>query len=189
MTDNVGQLLEEIRRQREPVPIVPMQPVLPEPLKPVADQAALKAAEEAKAQATAVKEESSRLRQVVNTLVGDRETLRERFEARITKVKEELGEDAGNLDVARAYLRDLAGEKLGDRELGMSTGKVLGGALGLSGPLAFGIGLGLWLVSRRIGGKIEAGEPLLIQRLVDRLSDKVDGLKDRVNQDRLTPSN
>ena len=64
---------------------------------------------------------------------------------------------------------------------GWTVGKLLGGALGLSGPLAFALGGGLWLVSRRIGHKIRAGEPLLIERLFDRLGGKLDDLRDRLD--------
>jgi len=146
--------------------------------------AALKEASEASQEAISeVKQESSKLRELVDGLVGDRGTLRERFQARLSKVKEELGEDAGRREIARGYVKDLAAEKLGEGKLGMTTGKVLGGALGLSGPLALALGGGLWLLSRRIGGKIEAGEPLLIERLVSRLHDRVDNLQDHLQVD------
>ena len=190
--DRIAELLIEIHARHAPDPPAPVDPpaetVPPEP--PV-DQSALKAAEEAKAEAAAVKEasqeaveevqaETSRLREAMNALIGDRETLKERFDARIAKVKEELGDDAGRREIARAYVKDLAQEKLADGTLGLTGGRILGGALGLSGPLAFAIGIGMWLVSRRIGAKIESGDPLLIQRIFDRLGDKIDDLKDRV---------
>ncbi|HUT11871.1 MAG TPA: hypothetical protein VMY42_15325 [Thermoguttaceae bacterium] len=133
-----------------------------------------------------VQEESSKLRQFVDTLIGDRGTLKERFDARLSKVQEELGEEASTREIARAYVKDLAQEKLSDPTLGLSAGKILGGALGLSGPLALGVGMGLWFLSRRIGSKIESGEPLLIQRVVERLGDKIDDLKDRVSDARST---
>ncbi len=179
--DNIAKLLHEIRSERSPVV----------PVTPPADQEALKAAQQAKAETAAVKEasqkavdevkaESSKLREALNALIGDRETLKERFDARLAKVKEELGEDASRREVARAYVKDLAREKLGDGTVGLTGGKLVGAALGLSGPLAFALGAGLWLVSRRIGTKVEAGDPLLIQRVFDRLGDKIDDLRDRV---------
>jgi len=169
--EKISELLIEIRGKRAE-------------LSSPADDLAIKAAAEAKqasAEAVAeVKEESSKLRQFVDTLIGDRGTLKERFEARLAKVRGELGEAASTGEIARAYVKDLAQDKLSDPALGLSAGKILGGALGLSGPLALGVGLGLWFLSRRIGAKIESGEPLLIQRVVERLGEKIDDLKDRV---------
>jgi hypothetical protein len=171
---------------------VPIEPPVPAPSP--ADVDTLRAAEAARIEAAAVKEasqeavaevkqESSKLREAIAALIGDRETLQQRFETRLTKVKEELGEDAGRRDVARAYVKDLVQEKLGDGKLGLTGGKILGGALGLSGPLALGIGVGMWFLSRRIGAKVESGDPLLVQRLFDRVTDRLDDLRDRVRND------
>ncbi len=120
------------------------------------------------------------LRGLVERAVGDRETLRERMEARIEKVQAELGDNAGKPEVIRAYVRDLLAEKLGDPGLGMSAGKMVGTALGLSAPLALALAAAAWLISRRVGSKLESGEPLLAQRLFDRIGDKLDDLKDRL---------
>lgn len=164
------------------------------PPRELLDEAAQQAAAAAKAQIDAVRQEvqtaqqeSGRLREAVEGLrglvqqvVGDRETLRERFEARLEKVKAELGEGAGRPEIVRAYVRDLLAEKLGDPAMGLTVGKLLGGALGLSAPLAIALAVAAWLVSRRAGSKLEAGEPLLVQKLFDRLGDKLDDLKDRV---------
>jgi len=164
------------------------------PPKEVVGQAAEQAAAAAKVQVDAVRrevqtaqQENGRLREAVDGLrglvqqaVGDRETLRERFEARIEKVKAELGEEASRPEIVRAYVRDLLAEKLGDPGVGLSAGKIAGGALGLSIPLAFALGAAAWLVSRRVGSKLDSGEPLVIQKLFDRLGDKLDDLKDRV---------
>ena len=188
LTDKIDELVQELRR----VPPVPIEPPVPMPLP--ADVAALRAAEVAKVEAAAVKEasqeavaevkqESSKLRQAIGALIGDRETLQQRFETRLAKVKEELGEDAGRRDIARAYAKDLVQEKLGDGKLGLTGGKIIGGALGLSGPLALGIGVGLWFLSRRIGAKVESGDPLLVQRLFDRVTDRLDDLRDRVRNE------
>jgi len=138
------------------------------------------AAEEVKKQVAEAKEESSKLRQAVSKLIGDRKTLHARFEARIDKVKKELGEDASKREIARAYAKDLAKEKLGSGALGLTTGKLLSGALGISGPLAAAIAAGCWFVSRRIGRRV-GGDESLLHRAVDRVSDKIDALKDRVH--------
>jgi hypothetical protein len=164
------------------VPAAPSVPVAP----PI-DDAAVKAAAEAKADAAAAKgeveaakQEQSKLREAVNALIGDRETLRDRFEARLAKVKEELGEDASRGEIARAYVKDLAAEKLAGGA-GWTMGRLLAAALGISGPLALAIGLAGFLASRRVGGKVQEGEPLLVQRMFERLSDRIDGLKDRLH--------
>jgi len=178
-------------------PAVPPGTPLPSDTRPpreLVDEAAEQAAAAAKAQVDAVRQEvqnaqqeSGRLREAVEGLrglvqqvAGDRETLRERFEARLEKVKAELGEEAGRPEIARAYVRDLVAEKLGDPGTGLTVGKLVGGALGLSAPLAFALAAAAWLVSRRVGSKLESGEPLLVQKLFDRLGDKLDDLKDRV---------
>jgi hypothetical protein len=114
-----------------------------------------RAVAEVREQLDAARQESSKLRQAVEAVVGDRETLEERIAARISRVKNELGEEAGVGSIAREYARDLAVEKLRSGEIGLSLGKVLGGALGLSGPLALALGGGMWLISRRIGRRLE----------------------------------
>jgi len=192
--DRIAALLESRTPASGPESIPAPLPSATKPPRELVDEAAEQAAAAAKAQVDAVRqevqtaqEESGRLREavegmrgLVQQVVGDRETLRERFEARIEKVKAELGEAARKPEIVRAYIRDLLAEKLGDPELGMSAGKLLGGALGLSAPLAIALAAAAWLVSRRVGSKLEAGEPLLVQKLFDRLGDKLDDLKDRV---------
>jgi hypothetical protein len=127
------------------------------------------------AEVEAAKQETGELRkavgglqELVEKLAGERETLRERFEARIEKVKAELGEDASKREIAHAYVRDLAREKL-SAGAGFTVGKILAGSLGLSGPLALGLAVLGLLVSRRVKSKLEADEPLLLRRLADRL--------------------
>jgi len=205
--DKIGELLMEMKRDREmdkerakmqvEKETRPVVPVPPPPDTSAADKAAAEAtaaADAAKAEAVAAKEEVkvstekvSALRAAVEKLIGDRETLRDRFDARIEKVKADLGEDASRREVAAAYVKDLAKEKLGSGAAGLTAGKILGGALGMSGPLALTLGGGLWLLSRRIGGKVEAGEPLLIQRFFDRISNEVDGLKERISDKAAPP--
>jgi hypothetical protein len=166
------------------------------PQPPLGDEAAKKAAEEAKAKADAaaeeakkaaettmsataavkeeVQKETGKLHEILTKLVGDQNTLLDRIEARREKVKEELGPQATEPQIFKAYVKDFLEEKLSDGTLGFSAGKVAAGALGLGGPIAFALGAGLWLVSRRIGTKIEAGEPLLIQKALDRLHERID---------------
>jgi len=125
-----------------------------------------------------------KLSTLVDRLVGDRETLIDRIEQRIEKVRED--DSQSKVETARAYVRDLAAEKLTDGSLGMTAGKLVGAALGLSGPLSIALAAGLWLVSKRIGNKIESGEPLLVSRLVERLGDRIDDLRERVSRQELT---
>ncbi len=131
--------------------------------------------------AQAAQKENEQLKATVDELSGEQRSLKQQFEARLAKVKEELGEDASKRDIARAYVKDLAAEKLAGGG-GFTIGKLLGGALGLSAPLALAIALAGFFVSRRIGSKIQAGEPLLIERLVDRMDQKIDAIRDKVEK-------
>ena len=188
LTEKVDDLIVEIRTDRRSrADVRPELQSMPAVPRPAEDSEALQAAEVAKADALAAKQqlettrqEQSKLKQMIDSLIGDRETLKERFDARIAKVKQELGEDAGRLDVARAYARDLVAEKLSGGA-GWTLGKVLALSLGMGGPMALAIAAAGFFVARRIGTRIEAGEPLLIQRVFDRLGDKIDDLKDRLH--------
>ncbi len=102
-------------------------------------------------------QQPGRLAQLLGELLGEPEKLPERFQARRDKVKSQLSEQAGDLEVAQAYLRDFAREKLAQGTLGLTAGQLLGAALGLSGPLSLALGGGLWLLSRRIGARL--GQP------------------------------
>lgn len=102
-------------------------------------------------------EQVGRLSQLLRQLIGDPEKLPLQIQSRHDKVKSQLPEDASHLDVLRAYLRDLASEKLSQGTLGLTAGQLLGAALGLSGPLSLALGGGLWLLSRRIGARL--GQP------------------------------
>lgn len=130
--------------------------------------------------AVAEQAQESKIRQIAEKVIGEPGTLLERIAARRAKVQAELGDGASEVDIAKAYARDFAKEKLSDGTLGLTAGKILGGALGFSGPLALALGGGLWLLSRRIGSKVASGEPLLVQNLVGQLSDKIDALKGRL---------
>jgi hypothetical protein len=166
----IAELLIEIKR--------PTDPAKPAPTAPI--DGVKQAAEE---------ERTNKLKSLVDSLVGDQSTLLDRIQARRDKVKADLGDGASELEIAKAYIRDFAKEKVSDGSLGLSAGNILGGALGLSGPLALALGGGLWMLSKRIGAKVEAGEPLLVQTLFDRLSDKMETLKAHIttNQPPKTP--
>jgi len=189
----LDRLLEPFGREPAPYQLPPPPLPVPEPEpEEIVDELARTRAEEALTLATEVKssvevagEDRSRLRQALDTLVGDHLTLKERFQARVEKVKEELGPDASRVDIARAYARDLAAEKL-TGGAGWTMGKVLGAALGLGGPLAIAIAVAGFLIARRIGGKIEAGEPLLVQRMISHLGEKIDDLKGRLRDEEPT---
>ncbi len=146
----------------------------------VVDMVVEQAAAESRQATAEMKLATGKIGEVVSTLIGDRETLRQRFDERLAKVKSELGEDAQRRDIARAYVKDLAGEKLSQGTAAFSGGKIMAGALGVSAPLSLAIGMGLWFLSRRAASKLESGDPLLVQRMFDRVSDKVDALKDRI---------
>lgn len=155
----------------------------PEPAK--TPEAAEKTAQEAQRTAAQVKDEQSKLREglsslhdIVGKLTGDVTSLPQRFQERIEKVKAEGAE--GTREIARAYVHDLVSEKLADGTLGMSLGKVLGGALGLSGPLGLAVAGGLWLVSKSVGSKLQSGEPLLVQQAFSHVASAIEDLRARL---------
>lgn len=206
--DRIAELLIEIR-EAKPAPATPIAPYVPTlPLgtppampPPAFDPAfapellahdAMLAAEDVKADLEETKEETSKLRTAINALIGDRDTLRDRVEERLTTVKAELGADASRREIAGAYVRDYAAERLGSGSgAGLTMGKMVAGALGLSGPLAAGLAAAGWLAGRRIkrrfGSDDDDGESRL-SGLIGRLGDKVDDIKDRVRGTSLQPA-
>jgi hypothetical protein len=147
-----------------------------------------RAARNAENAAAAVKEEQEKLQQklqglngVLEQLVGDPGTLGDRFRARLDRVKAAGAQSTE--EITQAYLRDLLAEKLGESK-GLTTGKLVSGALGLSGPLAVALVIGLWFLGSRIQAKVQSGEPLLVQQMITRLHDKIDELRVRVAQDK-----
>ncbi|MCS7303692.1 MAG: trypsin-like peptidase domain-containing protein [Thermoguttaceae bacterium] len=111
--------------------------------------------------------ESSLLRQAVQQLIGELGSLPERIQARIEKVQAAGAHTAP--ETIRAYVQDFLAEKMADGSLGWTMGKLLAAALGLSGPLALSLTVGAWLIGRRIGRKLQTGEPLLVQQLAERI--------------------
>jgi len=150
--------------------------------------AAERSARSAETVAQGMKEEQEKLQQrlkglngVIEQLVGDPQTLGDRFQTRLDRVKSAGAQSTE--EITQAYLRDLLAEKLGEGK-GLTIGKLLSGALGLSGPLAAAIVIGLWFLGSRIQAKVQSGEPLLVQQMITRLHDKVDELRVRVAQDK-----
>jgi len=80
-------------------------------------------------------------------------------------------------------LRQRLAERL-DGTAGFTMGKMIATALGLSAPLSIALAVGLWLIARRLSDKLASGEPLLIEKLFDRVDGKIDRLRDRL-EDRL----
>jgi hypothetical protein len=103
----------------------------------------------------------------VQQLVGELGSLPDRIQARLEKVQAAGAHTAP--ETIRAYVQDFLAEKLADGSLGWTMGKLLAAALGLSGPVALGLTVGAWLIGRRIGRKVQAGEPLLVQQLAERI--------------------
>lgn len=183
--DDLQATPSEIRRRQ---PQQPLDGAAPPPWQPAIDKAdqALAVArrvEDEVGLAWEAKEETGRLagaleamHETVGALAGDIETLPERFNARLEKVKAEGAE--GTLHVARAYVHDYVREKLSDGTLGWTAGRIAGGALGLSAPLAVAIAAGAWIVSRRVGGRLSDDDPRLVERLGQRVYARVAELLD-----------
>lgn len=210
--DRIADLLSEMQKRPEPekpvtpqAPATPPQPVpvplpgpvvapapapVPVPAKPEPDPRVEQVEKTAKQTGEAVvevKAEQSKLRQgleglhtAVQKLVGDVTTIPERIQTRIEKVKAEGAESTG--EVARAYVKDLLKEKLADGTVGWTAGQAAAAALGLGTPIGLALAGGLWIVSRQISSKVQSGEPLLVQQLVGRITDKIEDIKSRISQ-------
>ena len=178
--DRIAELLSGLQPSTEAtIPLVPVRP----PDNGEGSQrinAAQGAAQRASSQLGELRERLSGLDQVVQKLTGELNTLPERVSERLDKVKSEGAETSR--EIARAYAKDLLSEKLTDGTLGWSAGKIAGGALGLSGPLALAVTVGAWLVSRRAASRIQGDDPLLVTQLYDRLARRVDDLRDRLGR-------
>lgn len=208
--DRIADLLIEMQRNQTPVtppmeirmdppPPLPMMPVSvvdPEAREAAADAilVAETVAKEVKAvkvvadgAATEVKvsmQELSGFRNVLNTLIGDRDTLRDRFEERIAKVKDELGEEATKREIGIAYVKDLVREKVASGAVGVG----LKSALGLSGPPAIALMVGLWFLRRRVKDRLDDGEGLSITGLISEVKEGFRDLKDRLTDRGAAPA-
>ncbi len=144
--EEIARLLKSLKEEKGPQeaapPVVPVKP----PVDSKSDER-LKAVEQS---AEAAQKQTGKLQE---GLTGLQEVL-QRFETRLEKVKSEGAQTTG--EIAKAYARDFLAEKLSDGTVGLTAGKILGGALGLSGPLALGLTLGLWFVSRRMGRRLQS---------------------------------
>lgn len=181
LTTKVDELLAEIRKRSEA--LSPQPPA--ERVDSTAREAQLaRAKAEANSQAIdEMRQDHKQTEGLLDELVRDHMSLHERIAARREKVsgqlREELGRDPTRGEVAGAYVRDFAQERL-SCGAGWTLGKVLAGSLGLSGPLAAGLAVAGFFAAKRIRRKIDEGEPLLIQQIHDRLSEKLDHLRDRL---------
>lgn len=112
--------------------------------------------------------DSSILEPLLRDLLGEIGSLPDRFQARLEKVQAAGAQTTR--ETVRTYVQDFWAEKLADGSVGWTLGKLLAGALGLSAPLAVGLTLGAWLISRRIGRKLQVGDPLFVQQLASRIT-------------------
>ena len=177
--DEIAGLLKQLIAASQTVPgqqggisTSPLPPISPRDLADSGNKAEANAR-----QIGELKENVSSMRRLIEGVAGDMETIPDRFAARLEKVRSDENESIAQ--TARAYARDYIAEKTESGALGWSAGKMLGGALGLSGPLGLGMALGMWFLSRRIGRKLDAGDSLLVERLGERISKRLDNLRDR----------
>jgi tetrahydromethanopterin S-methyltransferase subunit G len=178
--DNIAELLLQIRTERA----TPAEALAPQAAQPpqAADQkqaldvaqAAADDAAKLKARLDTTEETVGGLQTAVKTWVAEHGSLKERVEARLEKVREQLGEEASQREVRIAYVKDLITEK-------MSGGGMVG-LLKLLGMPA-GLILAAWLVSRRIEQKREAGQPLLAEKLIADVSELKGRLHSRLYPD------
>jgi len=189
--DGIAELLLDINaNRRRPAEIDRTEPATSP--QPPPDRKAIDVAEAAVAAVSSLRDESKRdlaqvaaglddTQQTVDGLhtkitgwIAEQGSLKQRMEARLERVKEQLGEEAGRREVRIAYLKDLISEKL-------AGGGVVGLLKLLGMPAA--VIVAAWFVSRRIQGKLEAGEPLLIQKLVAEVGELKGRLHGRLNPD------
>jgi len=153
--DGIARLLQEMKAERrEPPEAGPAASAAPLP--PPADQQAIEVAG-VTARLDKTEQAVDGLHGQVKGWIAEHGSLKERMEARLERVKQQLGEEASQREVRIAYLKDLISEKL-------AGGGVVGLLKLLGMPTA--VIFAAWFVSRRIHGKLEAGEPLLVQKLV-----------------------
>jgi hypothetical protein len=145
----IADLLE--RRNTQPPVVLPVVPVEPEPETRLIPVPTPLVDEQARQDATEAKAETSRLRTVVEQVIGDRDTLKQRFDERWAKAEEDSD---SKVETAKRYAADLVAEKLSDGSAGLTMGKILAGTLGLSGPLGAALIAAGWLASRRVGKRI-----------------------------------
>lgn len=163
-----------------PAPVVPAprQPLNPPPASPNGDPPGGGQPSAAPSGGEAQRGDSSDDRallaqELLRLLLGDADTLLDRAAARAARLRQQLGDDASAAEIARLYARDAAAEKLADGRFGWTAGKLLAAALGLSGPLSLALAGGLWLASRRVARRIEQSEPLVVERLWRRISQRM----------------
>jgi hypothetical protein len=161
----------------------------------ISDDKAAKAAEEAKAKAeeakagaekavSEVKLQSDKLhdalaqvKDLVKQQIGDQGTLLERIEARREKVKSELGPSASEIQIAQAYAKDLAAEKLPTALPLLIT--IVASALGLGGLGVIGARMAASTLAPALGAAIK-GTPNVdipaLHALAQKAHDRIDAL-------------
>ncbi len=117
----------------------------------------------------------------IEELAKNHGSLKDRMEARMEKVRGELGEEASKRAVRIAYLKDLIAEKVGD-----------GGLVGLFKLLGLPVAviIAAWFIKRDFKDRRETGDPLMITKLWEglgevrgRLHERVGGIRDRLHGD------
>lgn len=82
-------------------------------------------------------------------------------------------------------IKDAVKEAIGGGGEGLTIGKLVAGALGFSGPLGIAILIAVTIVAKVIKkdfrDKRETGDPLIIEKLFARISDRVDSVRDRID--------
>jgi hypothetical protein len=167
--DKIVDALDTLLKSKTTEPIA-VQPYTPPPV-PV-DETARKAADEAKAQAAAVKTEVEKIGEqtkvvsdkfgkiddVLSKFGADPETLIQRALDRVNKVKTELGPGAEPDDVVKAYAKDLIKERIKEGVSGLTFDKLVsvGGGIPAVGLAIFGCVI-VW--------KLVNNKPLAIESL------------------------
>ncbi len=123
-----------------------------------------------------LKENESNLGTAVNQikdLALKHGSLKDQFQARVAKVKEELGEEASKREIRIAYVKDLIAEKLGG-----------GGATGLLKMLGMptAIIIGAWLIRKDFKDKRETGDPLMITKLWEGMGEMKGRFRERFDR-------
>jgi len=182
LNDNVAALLVEIRTDRaapEPIPVPDVTPVVEEQAAKIAElrQADELATAEREKLAEAVQgavdvtaETHKQVGQVVaeqqrvSALITKEGTIGMRRAERLDRIEKQLGEDAGKIETTKAYMKDW----FDDRIRNDGTAGWIRAALILALAAAFTL-----FVVRDIKDKRETGDPLAIEKLVDRIQERL----------------
>ncbi len=108
-------------------------------------------------------------------------TIAERVDARLERVKEQVGEDASKMETAIAYVRDWKTEKAANRiEDKLAIAKLASG-LGIPLPVAIlGVAVLFLLIRRDRRDKRETGDPLLVEKAASHLPAGLENVATRI---------